>query len=193
MHGPKQSCYPTSFSGQLVLHSLSCYATWPEFFCMFCHLGKLPLRMSRVFYRTVLWVIMIYNSETTCSISWRNFQEISAQAWKTCLQNFVVQNGCYGNRNWFFVFLQCLISQQGVKLLPWHFVSLFSRTKGTVHVQNIFSSDLQIFSYNAANFQRGSSGCTGLNSACYPSSFSRELVLDRLSRHSCADDFCISC
>ena len=66
--GLNSACYQTSFSGQLVLDSLSCYAAWPEFFCMFCYLGKLPLRMSRVFYRTVLWVIMIYNSETTCSI-----------------------------------------------------------------------------------------------------------------------------
>ena len=33
--------------------------------------------------------------------------------------------------------------------------------------------------------------CTGLNRACYPTSFSGEFVLDRLSRHSCADDFCM--
>ena len=30
--------------------------------------GKLPLTMSRVFYRTVFSVILIYKSETTCSI-----------------------------------------------------------------------------------------------------------------------------
>ena len=32
-----------------------------------------------------------------------------------------------------------------------------------------------------------------MHGACYPTSFSGKLVLDRLSRHSCADDFCLSC
>ena len=43
--------------------------------------------------------------------------------------------------------------------------------KGTVYVQNIFSSDLQIFSYNAANFQRWSCGCTGLKQCLLPEQF----------------------
>ena len=34
-------------------------------------------------------------------------------------------------------------------------LNLLSRTRGTVYVQNIFSSELQIFSYNEANFGQG--------------------------------------
>ena len=45
-----------------------------------------------------------------------------------------------------------------MKVLPSNFGNLFSRTKGTVYVQNIFSSDLQIFCYNEAKFETGSCG-----------------------------------
>ena len=50
-------------------------------------LGKLPLTLSTVFYRTVLWVIFIYNSETTCSIL-TNFSGNKRSGMKNMLAKF---------------------------------------------------------------------------------------------------------
>ena len=44
---------------------------------------------------------------------------------------------------------------EGGQGIAFNFGNLLSRTRGTVYFQNIFVSELQIFSYNEANFGQG--------------------------------------
>ena len=113
------------------------------------------LTMSRVFHRTVLSVILIYKSETTCSILTKfSGNKLSG------MYNMLTKFGCQKmvaleTVRDSLIFCNARYLRRGSRYCLQNFGNLLSRTKGTVYVPNIFTSELQIFSYNEANFGQG--------------------------------------